>query len=137
MTSMREVDRAGAVLGVDVGYSKTKATTGLCVLSWDESTISATFARCLCNRPEREAAIARIIADRHLLGAAIDGPLAHDLRQIEHYRAAEALLSRGLLQKRGKPGQTSSPAGLELHRHATAIAESIVSERSISSSSHF
>ena len=72
---------------------------------------------------------------------AIDGPLTRGLRRVPHYRAAEALLSRGVFQLRGKPGQTSSPTGQQLHHHATLLAE-LVLERaqaglfSISPASH-
>lgn len=56
----------------------------------------------------------------------IDGPLTRGLRRITHYRTADALLSRGAFQKRGKPGQTSSPVGQKLHDHATQFAELVV-----------
>jgi hypothetical protein len=61
---------------------------------------------------------------------AIEGPLVKDLKRIAHYRAAEALLSRGFFAKkgepRGKPGQTSSGIGLDLHKHATSLALTVI-----------
>lgn len=57
---------------------------------------------------------------------ALDGPLTRGLRSVPHYRAAEALLSRGVFQLRGKPGQTSSPTGQQLHHHATLLAELVL-----------
>ena len=59
---------------------------------------------------------------------AIDGPLTHGLRMVKHHRALEALLSRGVFQKRGKPGSTNSPTGLKLHEHATLFAQLLLKE---------
>ena len=130
-------DPSGTVLGVDVGYSKTQPTTGLCVLAWDATAISLSFARCRCAPAERDGAIDRIVGGRELCAAAIDGPLTHGLRRVQHYRAAEALLSQGVLQKRGKPGQTSSPTGRELHHHATDVALSLIAKGIVGPSRHF
>lgn len=113
---------SGAVLGIDVGFSASKKTTCFCLLSW-----TAALARfeCLVTtslRTKRQQAIQQLCAGRQLAAVAIDGPLAHGFVHVAHYRAAEALLSRGALQKRGKPGQTSAPTGQQLHRHASELA---------------
>ncbi len=42
------------------------------------------------------------------------------------YRTAECVLSRGAFQKRGKPGQTNSGVGRQLHRHATLLAKMVL-----------
>lgn len=71
-----------------------------------------------------------------MLGVGIDGPLAREFLHVQHYRAAEAILSRGKLQKRGKPGQTSSPTGQQLHRHATELARLAIQEAVVAEATH-
>lgn len=71
-----------------------------------------------------------------MLGVGVDGPLARDLMHVQHYRAAEAILSRGKLQKRGKPGQTSSPTGQQLHLHATDLARLAIQEAVVAEAAH-
>ena len=43
-----------------------------------------------------------------------------------HYRSSDALLTRGVFSKRGKPGATSAPSGQQLHLHATLLAELVL-----------
>ena len=113
----------GAVLGIDVGFSPREPTTCFCGLAWGPREILLRFASCRAHRGERRRALLRAIGPCDRLEAvALDGPLTKGLRLVPHYRSAEALLSRGVFQKRGKPGATSSPAGQELHRHATRLA---------------
>lgn len=126
----------GCVLGIDVGWDPKKATTSLCLLSWDAREVSISTRRIGSDEGERRAAVRAMCANRHTLVAAIDGPLTDGLRVIGTYRSAEAILSRGALQKRGKPGQTSSPVGQQLHRHATQLASLAVQEASIATAVH-
>jgi hypothetical protein len=42
-----------------------------------------------------------------------------------------------VLQKRGKPGQTSLPTGRELHHHATEIGAFLVARGNLGASDHF
>ena len=65
--------------------------------------------------------------DTSLVGVGIDGPLAHKLNKVNRYRSADALLSRGHFQRRGKPGPTNSPTGQDLHTHATKLAKLVIS----------
>jgi len=67
---------------------------------------------------------------------AVDGPLGPGLCVLSQYRAAEALLSQGAMQKRGKPGQTSSPTGQLLHQHATSLAALALELGEVADSSH-
>ena len=62
-----------------------------------------------------------------IAGVGIDGPLARNLKIVDRYRSADALLSRGHFQRRGKPGQTNSPTGRDLHAHATKLAMLVIS----------
>jgi predicted nuclease with RNAse H fold len=135
-----ETKTSGSVLGVDVGFSSRARTTCFCLLRWTESIAALTFSLAGVETDERRQRLRELLKQNlglDLDGAAIDGPLTHGLRRITHYRAAEALLSRGVLQFRGKPGQTSSPTGLMLHRHATELAEVVLSETVLACSKHY
>jgi hypothetical protein len=115
---------SGAVLGIDVGYSPTKPTTGLCALSWTATEVSWRCANATLSPTDRLRAVAEVLPDHApVLAVAIDGPLRPGLAvDTQRYRAAECLLSRGLFQRRGKPGQTHAGSGPLLHSHATALA---------------
>ncbi|MGE0363992.1 MAG: hypothetical protein AB7H93_16010 [Vicinamibacterales bacterium] len=112
----------GRVLGIDVGYSPRKKTNCFCAMEWTQTTVTFAFGSATSDPCERASALASLRLVGKVHAVAIDGPLTNGLGIVDHYRAAEALLSRGGLQKRGKPGQTSSPVGRQLHRHATALA---------------
>ena len=95
-------------LGIDVGYSKSRRSTGLCLLTVDGDVLRW---QCL-NTGTEEATRLNDLRDlvpkgTHLLGVGIDGPLTSSLRVVSHYRTSDALLSRGPFRFRGKPGQTS------------------------------
>ncbi|MCB9833565.1 MAG: hypothetical protein H6807_13935 [Planctomycetes bacterium] len=123
-----EHDATGAVLGIDVGYSATKRSTAICLLSWDATSIAIQVERVDADPIRRAAALLKVIPPgTGLLAAALDGPLTHGLGLVSHYRSAEALLSRGSFQRRGKPGQTSSGTGRKLHSHATDLANLLIS----------
>jgi len=110
----------GAVLGIDVGFSERRATTCLCLLEWSDNLVRLAFRKVGTDAHARSAALTSLIRkSMHLAAVAIDGPLTRGLRIVPHYRVADALLSHGVFQKRGKPGQTSSPIGQKLHQHAT------------------
>lgn len=117
----------GAVLGIDVGYSERKRSTGFCVLSWDAEKILVRLQRTTSDAQRRRAALADLLPyELPLLAVAIDGPLAHGFELIRHYRTADALFAHGVFQKRGKAGQTSSPVGQRLHQHATLLAHMVM-----------
>lgn len=117
----------GAVLGIDVGYSERRPTTCFCLLQWADDLVHLVFKPVGTDPRERVRALDEIFpSPQHLAAVAIDGPLTRGLRVVSHYRAADALLSRGVFQKRGKPGQTSSPVGQNLHQHATQLAELVL-----------
>lgn len=128
---------SGAVLGVDVGYAAKAATTGLCVLEWDEVCVRWSFRRTRSCMEQRRNELRDLVDGRRLCGVALDGPLTRGLWRVAHYRTADALLSHGCLQKRGKPGQTSSPTGQQLHAHATMLAELVLRECEIDPARHY
>ncbi len=113
----------GVVLGIDVGFSNRARTTCFCTLEWNQSVAAFQFRLTNSDADARRRAVVELVGTRELLGVAVDGPLTRGLRLVTHYRSAEALLSRGVLQKRGKPGQTSAPVGQKLHAHATQLAK--------------
>src|SRR5688572_22876277 len=109
---------SGAVLGIDVGFSPRRPTTCYCLLRWTQSTVDFSFALVRADPIERRDKLRELLQQESCLdGSAIDGPLAHGLQLVNRYRSAEAILSRGELQRRGKPGQTNSPTGQLLHQH--------------------
>ena len=111
-------------LGIDVGFSANKATTGLCLLTIDQNSVSWRCENTWADETRREKALRALVpTGTTLIGVGIDGPLARGLTWVPHYRSAEALLTRGVFQRRGKPGQTSAPTGQKLHKHATALAQ--------------
>lgn len=123
------LSKQGAVLGIDVGYSAKKATTCLCLLDWDSEAIRIDCRNAMTDEEDRRKALRHLLpAGIHLSSVAIDGPLTHDLRLIKHYRAAEALLSQGVFQKRGKAAQTNSGTGQQLHEQAILLAELVLNE---------
>jgi predicted RNase H-like nuclease len=110
----------GAVLGIDVGWSNRRKSTCLCLLRWDRNGWRhPQFVALGTDRAARTAALLDLVGDASILSVAIDGPLIRGLTKTTEYRPAEALLSRGLFQRRGKPGPTNSPSGQGLHREAT------------------
>ncbi len=118
------VSSCGAVLGIDVGYSRTRRTTGLCWLVWDGEEI---VWRCGVAGHRRSDRIAVLEALRppevtRVSAVAIDGPLRPGLHVEKGHRACESALSRGAFARRGKPGSTASGSGADLHRAATARA---------------
>lgn len=114
-------------LGIDVGYSKTRRSTGLCLL-----TITPTTIRWQCFNTGTDESLrlqdlrSLVPRETHLLGVGIDGPLTPGLRVVPHYRSSDALLTRGVFARRGKPGATSAPSGQHLHLHATLLAEIVL-----------
>ncbi len=117
----------GAALGIDVGFSERSRSTAFCLLLWDRDSICLRTRRTKTDAAARRRTLADLVSpDLPALAVALDGPLTHGFALIQHYRAAEALLSQGVFQRRGKPGQTSSPTGLRLHEHATALAQLVL-----------
>ncbi|MDQ7838931.1 MAG: DUF429 domain-containing protein [Thermodesulfobacteriota bacterium] len=137
MNTIAKPPVSGVVLGIDVGFSAKSATTGLCLLSWDTNSMKISFVRTRTGSVDRRRDIRALVGSAQLLAVAIDGPLVRGLQRISHYRAAEALLSRSVLQKRGKPGQTNSPVGQQLHAHATELAEIVLTECAVDAAAHY
>ncbi len=107
-----------ALLGIDVGFSKSRPTTGI---AW---SASGTFgaAKTYTDWDRRR---------QHLPGAttysvvAIDGPLVPAGSPDSLVRMCERTLSHGAFQKRCKPGLSHFGTGLQLKRAALETAEQI------------
>ena len=113
----------GSVLGIDVGWSKKRKSSAVCRFSWNRQEINWEIQRFRALDSERERTIKRIVSNQKLLAVAIDGPLCPEFLEVNRYRGAERLLSRGELRKRiGKPGQSSSPNGKKLNAQANKSA---------------
>ena len=114
-------------LGIDVGYSKRRRSTGLCLLEVAPSSIRWQCVNTGTDESQRLKDICDLVhRGARLLGVGIDGPLTPGLRVVPHYRSSDALLTRGVFAKRGKPGATSAPSGQQLHHHATFLAELVL-----------
>ena len=116
-------------LGIDVGYSKSRRTTGLCLITIDQTSLQWRCCNTGTEESERWEDLRSLVPKgTSLAGVGIDGPLARDLKKVnDRYRSADALLSRGHFQRRGKPGPTNSPTGQDLHTHATKLAKLVIS----------
>ena len=114
-------------LGIDVGFSATGATTGLCLVIVDGTNLRWRCRNTRTSEAARRQDLKTLIAPRtYISGVGIDGPLAPGLKKVKHYRSADALLSRGSFQQRCKPGQTNVPTGQRLHCHASRLAELVI-----------
>ena len=124
---MSDNDKSQFALGIDVGYSKIRRSTGLCLLELTPATL-----RWQCLNTGTDEALrlndlrALVPRSTNLLGVGIDGPITPGLRIVPHYRSSDALLSRGVFARRGKPGATSAPSGQQLHLHAILLAEIVL-----------
>ena len=117
-------------LGIDVGWDQTKTTTGLCLITVDQDKFTWQCCKTGTRRDRRLETLRALIPEGATLsGVGIDGPLFPRLIEDTCYRAAEALLSRGLVGTRCKPGQTNSPRGQSLHCHATRLANLVLELR--------
>lgn len=128
---------AGRVVGIDVGYSRRARTTGICLLGWDAHRVRMACARAGSDEGSRLDALQRLgLAPGDAVDAlAIDGPLRPGLKFEASYRSAESALSRGIFQRRGKPGQTNAGSGPQLHRAATDLAELSIRHMSVGTAS--
>lgn len=114
-------------LGIDVGYSNTRRSTGLCLLEVTPSTLRWYCLNTGTEEAQRLEDIRALVPrGTRLFGVGIDGPLTPGLRVVPHYRSSDALLTRGVFARRGKPGATSAPSGQHLHLHATLLAEIVL-----------
>lgn len=112
-----------AVLGIDVGFSRLRPSTGLCVIAPGE----AEPVRCAHVRAGEALAAARaLLCGNPLAAVGLDGPVRPDLRLTRRGRECERRLCRAPFHLRCKPGSTAAPAGQRLHAEATRLARALV-----------
>jgi hypothetical protein len=76
------------------------------------------------------------VLDQQLLAIALDGPLKTGLTSIKGYRHAERMLTAKFQPLIGKPGQSNSPNGQKLHKHANDCALDLVRTKQIADAFH-
>ena len=87
-------------LGIDVGHSQTKPTTGLCLITLEHSQLRWHCLNTGSQKAQRLADLMSLIPEGATISAVgIDGPLTTDFQLINRYRAADAFLSRGAFQQ--------------------------------------
>lgn len=104
-----------SLLGIDVGFSKSRPTTGI---AWS-STGTIGAARTHADWDRRRV---HLPSSTNFSIIAIDGPLVPDGSPDRLVRTCEQLLARGTFQKRCKPGSSHFGTGLELKRAALETA---------------
>ncbi len=114
-------------LGIDVGWDKTRRSTGLCLISVNRDQFQWECCNTTGHNRQRLTDLLNLIpAGSNLNGVGIDGPLVSGLRLVDCYRAAEALLFRDLTLQRCRPGQTNSGNGQKLHHHASLLGNLVL-----------
>lgn len=117
----------GAVLGIDVGWSKKRRSSAACLLEWTEHSLTMQLCRFTAQPCDVCNSLAKLVASHSCLAAAIDGPLARGFEEIGRYRTAERMLTRAFRTTIGKPGQSNSPNGILLNGVANQAAKILAS----------
>jgi hypothetical protein len=127
---------SGSVVGIDVGYSRTRRSSAVCRLDWDTTTVRWCIERSTAVEPERTSIIAKVAGKEMILAASFDGPLRRGLNVIGEYRVAERMLTKRLQPLIGKPGQANAPVGRQLNIHANACAGILLKSANLQRSTH-
>lgn len=133
---MSLITQEGSVIGVDVGWSRTRRSSAICRLDWSHSLVSEKISRFRAVEPERERTISEVAGNRSVLAAAFDGPIRRGFDIIGRYRTAERMLTRRLQPLIGKPGQSSAPIGKLLNHHANECARHVIAHSNVQDSTH-
>jgi predicted RNase H-like nuclease len=132
-----DISTEGQVLGIDVGWSEKSDTTGACVLRWDQSKITLDVHLVPTSFEQRTKKLKEIVGSDKFEAVALDGPLRPGFGRIGEYRLGELILTRRFSNLGyGKPGQSSSPNGLELNAHANLIAKSVIEAECVAHAKH-
>lgn len=126
----------GAVLGIDVGWSRRKPTTGLCLIKWENREIRLRFCKARHDRGDRRRKLNQLVNGERLLAVGVDGPLMKDLIRSPQHRPVDSLLSRGKFQHRGKAGSTKGGSGPKLHLHATELAKLVIENQKVNKATY-
>lgn len=107
------------LLGIDVGFSKTRPTTGIAWSSQNSFGVAKTHT-------DWERRQAYIPPEMHFSVIAIDGPLVPVGSPDFLVRTCEQVLARGAFQKRCKPGSSHFGTGLQLKSAALETAKQVL-----------
>ncbi len=116
------------VLGVDVGWSQRRKSTGLAVISFGEGEIELRIRRSTAQLAELSATVEELLQRRCPDAVAIDGPLGPALHPLPEgrERGCERVLMRGRLRELCSPVDWRNPLrGRPLYEAAMAIARQI------------
>ena len=118
-------------LGIDTGWSVRDDTTGLCLITLDQNRIRWECRNTGVREDRRRRDLTELIEPGTVLnGVGIDGQLAWKLNLIDHYRAADALLTEGIFNDRfvtqATNGRNDGSFGPDLHRHTTRLAKLVL-----------
>ena len=120
-------------LGIDVGWSAKADTTGLCLITLDQDGLRWKCRNTGTPQARRRKDLKELIErDTVLNGVGIDGHLAGGLEPVNHYRAADALLTGGtgnIFGERIYTMPTTSSDSQSLHHHATKLANLVLELR--------
>jgi hypothetical protein len=104
------------LLGIDVGFSKRRRTTGI---AWSvDGKVEAIKTYTDWERRRQQ-----LPANQSFAVIAIDGPLLPDGAELTAERQCERVFTRGAFQKRCKPGLSHFGLGLHLRNAARETAE--------------
>lgn len=127
----------GSVLGIDVGWSQKRRSSGICRLDWDATGISWSLDHFSGVPDVRDAVVRRFASSRELLAAAFDGPICRDFRLAGCLRTAERQLSKKPIASRiSQPGSSAGGNGRELNRHTHLLAELVLQHARVAAAVH-
>ena len=106
-----------SLLGIDVGFSKTRATTGVAV--YERGSLRSL---CCAGSSAKDRAAA-LHSDSSFDAIAIDGPILPVSTDDKHRRLCESLLIGGEFHTRCKPGLSHHGFGLDLRGATAPIAD--------------
>ena len=129
------MSRYNAVAGIDVGYSKKRRSSAICLMTWDDQSVDWEIRRYRATDSERIDTIRSLLGNRSLQAVALDGPLKTGFDPIGRYRVAERLLTRSFGTRIGKPGQSNSPVGVRLNEEANTCVKIVLSIADVALSS--
>jgi predicted RNase H-like nuclease len=117
---MAEIPRL--VIGLDVGYSATRRTSGFLLASFAGGTLSPVDGPHALTQEDAVRALSGALRDRRIAAVAVDAPVASTPPR--EYRSVERVFSLGRFQTVCKPGSSGSPIGraLAMACHANLMA---------------
>ncbi|MGA2289794.1 hypothetical protein [Bradyrhizobium sp.] len=123
-----------AVAGIDVGYSKKRRSSAVCLMRWDDESINWEIRRYRATDKDRLETIRDILGNQSLRAVAFDGPLRTGFDTIGEYRTAERILTRSFGARIGKPGQSNSPVGIRLNEETNKCVKIVLSVANVAQS---